>query len=248
MTAEGGLALYDGRLRFKGAGGETLEEGRDPADYLSVIAEATEAWSYLKFPFYRPLGYPNGTYRVGPLGRLNVADRIGTPIAQAEFEEFKALNGGGPVTGSLYYHYARLIEGVFSVERARELLNDPDITGTDLIAAPSGPLNRRGVGAVEAPRGTLFHDYEVDEKGRIVNVNLIVSTGQNNRAMNQAVRAVAERYVDGKNLQEGMLNRVEAAIRCYDPCLSCSTHALGQMSLIVELHGAGGELLDRLTR
>lgn len=248
VTAEGGLALYDGRLRFKGAGGEILEEGRDPADYLSVIAEATEPWSYLKFPFYRPLGYPNGTYRVGPLGRLNVADRIGAPIAQAEFEAFKALNGGGPVTGSLYYHYARLIEGVFSLERARELLNDPEITGTDLIAAPLGPLKRRGVGVVEAPRGTLFHDYEVDEKGRIVNVNLIVSTGQNNPAMNRAVRAVAERYVDGKNLREGMLNRVEAAIRCYDPCLSCSTHALGQMSLVVELRGTEGELLDRLAR
>lgn len=248
VTAEGGLEFYDGKLRFRDADGKTPEDGRDPADYLSIISEATEQWSYLKFPFYRPLGYPNGAYRVGPLGRLNVIDRIDTPIAQAEFQEFKSMNGGRPITGSLYYHYARLIEGLFSLERAQQLLRDPDVTGTDLIAAPAGPLNARGVGVVEAPRGTLFHDYQVDENGRLTNVNLIVSTGQNNRAMNQAVRTVAERFVDGNNLREGMLNRVEAAIRCYDPCLSCSTHALGQMPLVIELHGPGGELLDRVSR
>jgi len=248
VTAEGGLELYDGGLRFKDATGKILEDHRNPADYLSIIAEATEPWSYLKFPFYRPLGYPHGTYRVGPLGRLNVVDRIHTPLAQAEFQQFRSLNGGGPVTGSLYYHYTRLIEALFSLERAQELLNDPDIIGTDLIAMPTGPLNARGVGVVEAPRGTLFHDYQVDEGGRLTNVNLIVSTGQNNRAMNQAIQTVAEHFVDGNNLREGMLNRVEAAIRCYDPCLSCSTHALGQMPLVIELYGPGGEPLDRVSR
>lgn len=248
ITPEGGLELYDGNLRFKDATGKILHDQHDPADYLSLIAEATEPWSYLKFPFYRPLGYPDGCYRVGPLGRLNVADRIDTPLAQAEFLNFKALNPNGPVTGSLYYHYARLIETLYSVERAQQLLNDPDITGTDLIASPTGPLNSRGVGVVEAPRGTLFHDYEVDESGRLTNVNLIVSTGQNNRAMNQAVQTVAEHFVDGNNLREGMLNRLEAAIRCYDPCLSCSTHALGQMPLVIELHGPDGQTLDRLIR
>ena len=248
VTAEGGLELYEGKLRFKDASGEVLEQGRDPADYLSIISEATEAWSYLKFPFYRPLGYPDGTYRVGPLGRLNVIDRIDTPIAQAEFQEFKSLNGGRPVTGSLYYHYARLIEGLFAVERAQELLNDPDITGADLVAPPANSLHPRGVGVVEAPRGTLYHDYQVDETGRLTNVNLIVSTGQNNPAMNRAVRSVAEHFVDSHNLREGMLNRVEAAIRCYDPCLSCSTHALGQMPLVIELYGPGGQLLDLVSR
>jgi NAD-reducing hydrogenase large subunit len=248
VTAEGGLELYDGGLRFKDATGKILEDHRQPADYLSFIAEATEPWSYLKFPFYRPMGYPNGSYRVGPLGRLNVADHIDTPLASAEFQGFRSLNGGGPITGSLYYHYARLIEAVFSIERAQELLHDPDITGTDLIATPTAPLNPRGVGVVEAPRGTLYHDYQVDETGRLTNVNLIVSTGQNNRAMNEAVRTVAEHFVDGRNLREGMLNRVEAAIRCYDPCLSCSTHAVGQMPLVIELYGAEGEVVDRVRR
>lgn len=176
VTPEGGLEFYDGKLRFKDIDGKTLEDQRDPGDYLSIISEATEQWSYLKFPFYRPLGYPNGAYRVGPLGRLNVIDRIEAPIAQAEFQEFKSVNGGRPITGSLYYHYARLIEGLFSLERAQELLRDPDITGAELIAAPAGGLNPRGVGVVEAPRGTLFHDYQVDENGRLTNVNLIVST------------------------------------------------------------------------
>ena len=137
---------------------------------------------------------------------------------------------------------------MFSIERAQELLHDPDITGTDLIATPTAPLNPRGVGVVEAPRGTLYHDYQVDETWRLTNVNLIVSTGQNNRAMNEAVRTVAEHFVDGRNLREGMLNRVEAAIRCYDPCLSCSTHAVGQMPLVIELYGAEGEVVDRVRR
>ncbi|MDH7569225.1 MAG: nickel-dependent hydrogenase large subunit, partial [Armatimonadota bacterium] len=192
-------------------------------------------------------GYPEGSYRVGPLARLNIADNARTLLANAELREFKALGAGRPVEGSLYYHYARLIEALYAVERAAQLLQDPDILSKDVIATAS-VQRPRGVGVLEAPRGTLFHDYHVDENGRLERVNLIVSTGQNNVAMNQAVDAVAREYVDGNRLREGMLNRVEAAIRCYDPCLSCSTHAVGQMPLVVELRGSDGALMDRVAR
>ena len=249
VTSEGKLEHYDGLLRMIGPDGTRLEDFYDPSSYLSLIAEAAEDWSYLKFPFYRPQGYPEGSYRVGPLARLNVCDSISTPEAQKELEKFRAINGGKPVEGSLYYHYARLIEIMFSIERVQELLSHPDICGHDLIAE-SYQVLPEGVGVVEAPRGTLFHHYVVDEGGAIERVNLIVSTGQNNLAMNQSVAAVARQYVkaNGEGLKEGMLNKVEAAIRCYDPCLSCSTHAIGQMPLIVELVDAGGALVDRIQR
>ncbi len=247
VTPDGGLEHYDGGLRFMAADGSLLRDGVDPADYLSVIAETTEDWSYLKFPFYRELGYPAGAYRVGPLARLNIATHARTPLANAELVAFKALGEGRPVQGSLYYHYARLIEALYAAERMRGLCDDRDILGSDLIAT-SQALRPQGVGVIEAPRGTLFHHYQVDENGRLEKVNLIVSTGQNNVAMNDSVFAVAREYVDGNKLREGMLNRVEAAIRCYDPCLSCSTHAIGQMPVAVELVGPDGEVLDRVTR
>jgi NAD-reducing hydrogenase large subunit len=218
-----------------------------PADYLSIIAERVEDWSYLKFPYYRPWGYPAGTYRVGPLGRLNVVDGLGTPLADAEFARFRELGKGKPVEGSLYYHYARMIEGLFAVERAERLIRDPEICSDAIRVEPTGELNREGVGVVEAPRGTLIHHYEVSPDGRLTGVNLIVSTGHNNAAMNRAVELVAREYVDGRQLREGMLNRVEAAIRCYDPCLSCSTHAVGQMPLVVELRDRKG-IVDRCVR
>ncbi|GMV96299.1 MAG: Ni/Fe hydrogenase subunit alpha [Phycisphaerae bacterium] len=249
VSPEGRLEHYDGLLRMIGPNGERLEDFYDPASYLSLIAEAGEDWSYLKFPFYRPQGYPEGSYRVGPLARLNVCDAIGTPQAQRELERFRSICGGKPVEGSLYYHYARLIEILYAIERVGQLLSHPDICGDDLIAESYRVLPE-GVGVIEAPRGTLFHHYVVDEGGSIERVNLIVSTGQNNRAMNEAVAQVARQYVkvNGEGIQEGMLNRVEAAIRCYDPCLSCSTHAIGQMPLIVELRDARGALVDRVQR
>ncbi len=247
VTAEGALEHYDGYLRFVGADGGILEDGVDPAEYLSVIAETTEDWSYLKFPYYKKIGYPEGAYRVGPLGRLNIAESARTPLANEELRAFKALGNGKPVEGTLYYHYARLIEALYAVERAQQLAEDPEILGSDIVAT-SQSLRQRGVGVIEAPRGTLFHDYTVDEGGRLEKVNLIVSTGQNNVAMNRAVSSVARTYVDGTQLREGMLNRVEAAIRAYDPCLSCSTHAIGQMPLEVELVGPNGEKLDRVVR
>ncbi len=246
VQPDGSLEHYDGKLRFCDTQGDVLEDQINPAHYLDIIAEASESWSYLKFPFIKRLGYPQGIYRVGPLARLNVADKISTPQANAAFAEWRA--GAGRIRrSSFYYHWARLIEIVYALERIEQLLNDPDICDTDIMAN-GRPANPQGVGVSEAPRGTLFHHYWVDENGRIEKVNLIVATGHNNLAMNRAVKAVAEKYVKAQQLQEGMLNRVEAAIRCYDPCLSCSTHAMGQMPMVVEVIDANGIVQQILRR
>ena len=248
VDAEGGLQLYDGEIRVKGAQGKFLAQFK-PEHYLSFIAEHVEPWSFLKHPYLRKMGFPQGFYRVGPLGRLNVIDKIGTPLAQEEFKLFRQINGGLPVEGSLYYHYARMIEALYGLERIGQLLDDPDIMSTNVRNYP--PLENvpgQGVGVIEAPRGTLFHDYGTDENGILTRVNLIVATGNNNWAMHTAAGSVAKAYVDGTKLTEGMLNRVEAAIRCYDPCLSCSTHAIGKMPLEVTLMAADGTVLDRISR
>ncbi len=248
VDEEGGLQLYSGEIRVRDRQGKFIAQFR-PEHYLAHVAEHVESWSYLKFPYYRGLGWPNGFYRVGPLGRLNVIDKIGTPKADEEFRTFRSANGGGPVEGSLYYHYARLIETLYCLERIGQLLDDPDILSRDLRTSPSeAKIPGQGVGVIEAPRGTLFHDYSTDENGLLTRVNLIVATGNNNWAMHTAAGMVAKACVDGNRLTEGMLNRVEAAIRCYDPCLSCSTHALGQMPLEVTLVAADGTILDRAKR
>ena len=248
VDMEGGLQLYDGEIRVRDDKGRFVAQFK-PEHYLSHVAEHVEPWSFLKFPYLRKLGWPKGFYRVGPLGRLNVIDKIGTPLANEEFKIFRQLNGGGPVEGSLYYHYARLIEALYCLERIGQLLDDPDILSNDVRSYPSeAKIPGQGVGVVEAPRGTLFHDYSTDENGLLTRVNLIVATGNNNWAMHTAAGMVAKAYVDGNRLTEGMLNRVEAAIRCYDPCLSCSTHAIGQMPLEVTLVAADGAILDRVAR
>jgi NAD-reducing hydrogenase large subunit len=246
VTNEGGLELYDGLCRLIGADGRKLEEfeGRY---YLNYIAEHVEDWSYLKFPYYKKLGWPAGVYRVGPLGRLNIAEKVDTPLASEEFRTFKALNDGKPIEHTLYYHYARLIEALFAAERVKMLLDDPDILSTDILNTRR-ELQPEGVGVIEAPRGTLFHHYWINEHGQLTKVNLIVSTGHNNWAMSKAVDSVAKMYVNGAKLTEGVLNRVEAAIRAYDPCLSCSTHAIGQMPMVIELYGPDGTVLDVLRR
>ena len=246
ITPENGLELYDGNIRLISREGKELE--RFPvAHYLDQIQEHVAPWSYLKFPFYKKMGYPDGVYRVGPLGRLNIADKIDTPLANDELKIFKSLNNGKPVENTLYYHYARLIEALFAAERVRVLCEDPDILSTDILNTRKN-YTGHGVGVIEAPRGTLIHDYTADEDGKLTQVNLIVSTGHNNWAMSNAVDSVAKTYVKGPQVQEGMLNRVEAAIRAYDPCLSCSTHAVGQMPIQVEIFNPEGKLIHTLKR
>ena len=239
--------LYDGKLRFIDEEGNILQDQLDPARYLEFIAERSVEWSYLKYPYYKPLGYEKGFYRVGPLARLNVASCMKTPQAQKEFEKFKALNGGKPIHGTFYYHYARLIETLGSVEEAQLLLNDPEITSTHIQT--HGKWNyAEGIGCSEAPRGTLFHHYITDESGKLLKVNLLIATGQNNPGMNRSITEVAKQYVNGNNIKEGMLNRVESTIRCYDPCLSCSTHAIGAMPLQVEVIDAKGKTIEKIER
>jgi len=248
VDKEGGLQLYDGEIRVKDSGGQLLAQFKTEY-YLSYIAEHVEPWSFLKHPYLRMLGWPKGFYRVGPLGRLNVIDHIPTPLAQEEFKIYRQINGGLPVEGSLYYHYARMIEVLYGLERIGQLLDDPEIMSDNIRNTP--PLESipgQGVGVIEAPRGTLFHDYGANEHAQLTRVNLIVATGNNNWAMHTAAGAVAKAYVDGTRLQEGMLNRVEAAIRCYDPCLSCSTHAIGRMPLEIRLIAADGTELDCIRR
>lgn len=236
--ARDALNLYDGQLRMVDTD-RALIAKLEPGKYLEYVAEHVEDFSYLKFPYYKPRGWPMGVYRVGPLARLNASTSIPTPLAQAEYLMFHQLCGGSVVQGSLYYHYARLVEDLYALERARELLLDPDILSDDLQI--SGKVtNREGIGCIEAPRGTLWHHYFVDEHGVIEKVNLIVATGNNNFAMSRAVEEVAREYLDPENVKEGDLNRIEAAIRAYDPCLSCSTHALGTMPMqliVVDSHG-----------
>jgi NAD-reducing hydrogenase large subunit len=246
VTPTNSLELYEGNIRLKGRDGNELVKFA-PKDYLDHIAEHVEDWSYLKFPYYKPLGFPDGAYRVGPLGRLNTVDQIDTPLANEEFKLFKQLNHGLPVENTLHYHYARLIETLFAAERVRVLLNDPDILSTDILNTRQNP-QERGVGCLEAPRGTLIHDYHINENLQLTSVNLIVSTGHNNYAMSKAVDSVAKAYVHGPNVEEGMLNRVEHAIRAHDPCLSCSTHAVGQMPLEIDILDPEGKLLKVLRR
>ncbi|NTW00739.1 MAG: Ni/Fe hydrogenase subunit alpha, partial [Oscillochloris sp.] len=237
---------YDGYLRVVDSAGVVLEDYVDPAHYAAIIGEMVEPWSYLKFPYYKPRGYPGGMYRVGPLARINVCRSFGTPQADDELIELRQ-RGGATIKASFLYHYARLVEILGALERISLLLNDPDLNSKRL-RADAGVNRLESVGVSEAPRGTLFHHYNVDEHGLITGVNLIIATGQNNLAMNRTVAQIARRFVRGANIAEGMLNRVEAGIRAFDPCLSCSTHAFGQMPLEVSLFGSDGTLLNTVTR
>jgi len=246
VDGDNAVALYDGTLRMVDSGRREIERF-DGRQYLDYIAEHVEDWSYLKFPYYRKLGWPGGAYRVGPLGRLNAAVKMTTPLAGQEYDRFQRSRQGKTVEGSLYYHYARLIENLYAIERVRELLDDPDILSRE-IRTTAWPTRHEGVGVIEAPRGTLWHHYWVDDQGRLEKVNLIVATGNNNYAMSRAVEEVARQYVHGDCLNEGALNRVEAAIRAYDPCLSCSTHAVGRLPLVVEVFSADGVRQQQIIR
>lgn len=246
LVKDGNLELYDGTLRILDQTGRKLEEF-DPRLYLDYLGEHVEDWSYLKFPFYKKQGYPQGVYRVAPLGRLNVADSISTPLASKEFVEFKKLGHGQPVHETLYYHYARLIELLYAVERARDLLDDDDIVSKEVRVKVDRKAGE-GVGVIEAPRGTLIHHYWADDSGKIEKANLIVATVHNNPAMDMSVNAVAKEFVKGGKIEEGALNMIEMAIRCYDPCLSCATHAIGQMPLTINVLAADGSVVGVVER
>jgi NAD-reducing hydrogenase large subunit len=248
VEADGTWEHHGGKLRFTDSSGSIIADQLDPQKYYEYIGESVQSSSYLKSPYYLPLGFPDGMYRVGPLARLNVAEQMGTPQADAELKKFKKLGRGrSAVTSSFLYHYARLIEILASIERVEAALDDADLLSEDL-RADAGINSLRGVGVSEAPRGTLFHDYTVDRDGLLRKVNLIVATGQNNLAMNQTVAQIARYYVRGNKIPEPMLNRVEHGIRCYDPCLSCSTHAVGQMPLHVQLIAPDGTVLNEIAR
>ncbi len=240
----GNLQLYDGWLRFKDAQGEVAAGGIPAADYARYIGEAAMSDSYLKAPYYKPVGFPGGIYRVGPLARLNVADRPNTPEADAEFAEYHQ-RFGAVVESSFHFHYARLIEALHALEKIEMLLDDPAILDTH-VRARAGVNAVEGVGMIEAPRGVLIHHYKVDETGAMRWANLIVATGHNNLAINHSIDQVARRFINGKKLKEGMLNRVSAVVRAYDPCLSCSTHANGPVPLHIQLLAPDGTVLDEL--
>ncbi len=246
VTPDGSWEHHGGKLRFADSSGSIIADQIDAANYKDYIGESVQTTSYLKSPYYLPLGFTEGMYRVGPLARLNVAERMGVPQADEELKKFKKL-GRGAVTSSFYYHYARLIEILASIEFVERYMTDEELSSDDL-RADAGINQLRGVGVSEAPRGTLFHDYTVDRNGLLQKVNLIVATGQNNLAMNQTVAQIARHYVRGNEIPEPMLNRVEHGIRCYDPCLSCSTHAVGQMPLHVQLVAPDGTVLNEIQR
>jgi NAD-reducing hydrogenase large subunit len=247
MTKDGSLELYDGIFRLIDETGYYLKFF-DAANYSQAIGEHVEDWSYLKFPFLKDKGWPEGTYRVGPLARLNVADSISTPLAGRELPLFKRLGqSGNPVHPTLYYHYARLIELLYAVERAEQLIENPSITNKE-VRVPVKRQSGEGVGIIEAPRGTLIHHYWVDNLGKITKANMIVATTHNNAGINRSVNEVAKRYVKGGQIEEGALNMVEMAVRCYDPCLSCSTHAIGQMPLELQLISPEGKILEAVER
>lgn len=245
VTPEGDWEHHGGTLRVTDETGKVLSEVAE-ADYQQIVGEAVESDSYLKSPYYLPRGYPGGSVRVGPLARLNVCRQFGTPLADKELRDYRQRVGG--VAHSCFlYHHARLIEILASLEQVGQLLDDPDLQSENL-RAKAGINRSEGVGISEAPRGTLIHHYYVDEHGVVTKLNLIIATGFNNLAMNQTVAQVAKHYIKGPSIPEPMLNRVEASIRSFDPCLSCSTHAVGAMPMQIQLLAADGAVLDEARR
>jgi len=240
------IEFNDGALRLIDPKGAIIEDGITATRFTEVIGEAVENYSYTKFVYYKPLGYPEGSYRVGPLARLNIVKSMGTPKADKELAEFKQISAG-PVESSFHYHHARLVEAMYGIEKIEQILNDPQILDKH-VRATAGVNRLEGAGQIEAPRGTLNHHYKVDENGKITWASLVVATGHNNNAMNRGVLQAARRYVKDGKFSEGALNRVEAVIRTFDPCLSCSTHAFGQMPLAMTLMSADGKVVDQVVR
>jgi NAD-reducing hydrogenase large subunit len=246
VRSDGAFELYDGGLRARDCQGGTIFDHIDYRNYNDYIRESVKNWSYMKFPFIASIGQENGWYRVGPLARVNNCDFFSTPLAESQRKEFMAIGDGLPVQSTLAFHWARLIELLHCTEAIAELLCDRDLVGKDL--RNKGELQSCGTGVIEAPRGTLFHHYEIDEQGIVQKASLIVSTTNNNQAMNESIRKVANQYLDGNRLSEALLNQVEVAIRAYDPCLSCATHAIGKMPMEINLLNEKDELIDRLEK
>jgi len=246
IREDGAMDLYHGKLRAIDSQGKKIFDQVDYQGYANYIAEEVRPWSYMKFPFIKSLGPRDGWYRVGPLARLNTCDFIDTPEAEAARKEYMAVTNGKPNNITMAYHWSRMIELVHSIEKIKALLHDKDLQGTDLVV--KGERREEGVGLIEAPRGTLFHHYRVNANDQVTMANLIVSTTNNNEPMNRAVQKVAEDHLSGVEITEGLLNRVEVAIRAYDPCLSCATHAMGRMPLTVDLIDHEGNVLDSRSR
>lgn len=244
VDAKGNLQIYDGNLRFRNAAGEIIEDQIPAEEYANWISETSLRNSYLKAPFFKPKGVNEGVYRVGPLARLNVATQCGTPKADAELAEFRQ-RFGTPAHSAFLYHYARLIEILYALERIEVLLADPQIFD-EHVRATAGVNALEGMGMIEAPRGVLIHHYKVNNDGAIVWANLIVATGHNNLAIGRSIKQVSEHFIDGTKFQEGMLNRVSAVVRAYDPCLSCSTHASGLVAMKVQLVDPEGNVVDEV--
>jgi NAD-reducing hydrogenase large subunit len=244
VGADGALDFYDGRLRARDADGKILVDGFAVENYQQLIHEEVKPWSYMKFPFLAALGPRDGWYKVGPLARVQNCDSIATPLAEAERREFIDHGQGRLIHAPLAYHWARMIEMLHAAETIKDLLHDDDLSGSELSC--SGTRRHEGVGVIEAPRGTLIHHYRVDDDDLVTMCNLIVSTTHNNQPMNEAIRRVARRYLNGRQLSEGLLNHIEVAIRAFDPCLSCATHALGKMPLQLELQDAAGQVIARM--
>jgi NAD-reducing hydrogenase large subunit len=245
VDRHGNSGLYDGGLRFRGGDGAIVADQIPAEDYANWISEASLHESYLKAPYFKPKGFAKGVYRVGPLARLNIVDQFGTPEADAALKQFRE-QFGFPAHSAFLYHYARLIEILHALERIDELLHDPDILNPH-IRAKANVNSPEGLGMIEAPRGILIHHYKVNDEGAILWANLVVATGHNNLAIGRSIQQVSEHFIQGNKLEEGMLNRVAAVVRAYDPCLSCSTHAMGEIPLRIQLSGPSGSILDELT-
>jgi NAD-reducing hydrogenase large subunit len=240
------IEFTDGALRLIDPTGKIIEDGITARRFTEQFGEAVENYSYTKFVYYKPLGYPEGSYRVGPLPRLNIVKSMGTPLADEELKLFKQMSAG-PIESSFHYHHARLVEALYGIELIERILTDPLILDKH-VRATAGVNRLEGAGQIEAPRGTLVHHYKVDENGKMTWANLVVATGHNNKAMNNGVLQAAKSYVRDGKFTPGALNRIEAVIRTFDPCLSCSTHAFGQMPLVVSLVKPDGEVVDQLIR
>jgi NAD-reducing hydrogenase large subunit len=247
VRADGAMDLYDGALRAIDCDGATIFDGVPPDRYDEVIGDEVRSWSYMKFPYIRALGKENGWFRVGPLAQVNCCDFIDTPLAEAARLEFKLPGAGKPIHATLYQHWARVICMVHAAEKVKELLYDDDLQGDDLVVT-GGTRRPAGAAWIEAPRGTLFHRYRVDENDQVTNAKLAVATTNNNEAINRSVNKVAIDYLTGHDITDVLLNNIEVAVRAYDPCLSCATHALGDMPLLVTLHGHDGTTLATRAR